>query len=294
MPNEHLVSVIINCYNGEEFLRDAIDSVLAQTYENWEIIFWDNQSVDNSASIVNSYNDLRIRYFLAENHTSLGEARNLAFMKAGGEWVGFLDVDDIWFPEKLESNLDKINRSPSSVDLIYSRCEFFSNRTDAHKKLKFLGVYPGARQLPTTNLYKLLFFGNIIPFPSVLYKRKSIETIGGIPPYRFCPDFFLAMSLSREGRVVAINKVLCRYRCSDTSMTARLSAVGWQESIAITKHFSILDGDRSKSKPLIAAYSLRCLWNGNYLEALSSIKDMGFFRFLSAILKLLFVRIKYF
>ena len=61
----------MNCYNGEKYLREAIDSVLAQTYENWELIFWDNQSADDSASVINSYNDDRIRYFYAKNHTNL-------------------------------------------------------------------------------------------------------------------------------------------------------------------------------------------------------------------------------
>ena len=72
MPNRPLVSVIMNCYNGDKFLKEAIDSVLSQTYSNWELIFWDNQSVDDSASIVNSYGDIRLRYFYAENHTESG------------------------------------------------------------------------------------------------------------------------------------------------------------------------------------------------------------------------------
>ena len=61
MPENHLVSIIMNCYNGEKYLREALDSVLAQTYDNWELIFWDNRSTDNSANIVHSYNDDRDR-----------------------------------------------------------------------------------------------------------------------------------------------------------------------------------------------------------------------------------------
>ena len=64
MEGNPLVSVIINCFNGEEFLREAIDSVLAQTYTHWEIVFWDNQSTDATAEIVKSYTDSRIRYYL--------------------------------------------------------------------------------------------------------------------------------------------------------------------------------------------------------------------------------------
>ena len=67
MSTEPLVSIIINCFNGEKYLRNAIDSVIEQTYKNWEIIFWDNQSTDKSAEIFKSYKDKRFKYFCA-NH----------------------------------------------------------------------------------------------------------------------------------------------------------------------------------------------------------------------------------
>ena len=77
MSKKPLVSIIINCFNGEKYLREAINSVIAQSYENWEIIFWDNKSTDKSAKIFQSYNDKRLRYFLAPFHTELlYEARN--------------------------------------------------------------------------------------------------------------------------------------------------------------------------------------------------------------------------
>ena len=102
MSGPPLVSVIMNCFNGEAFLRQAIDSVIAQTWTNWEIVFWDNQSTDGSADIVKSYDDPRICYHYAPIHTLLYEARNYAIEKAEGEFLAFLDVDDWWLPEKLE------------------------------------------------------------------------------------------------------------------------------------------------------------------------------------------------
>ena len=100
-----LVSVIINCYNGEKYLRQAIDSVLSQSYKNFEIIFWDNQSTDASAELVQSFNDSRIKYFLSPNHTVLYGARNQAVQKASGDFLSFIDCDDIWSREKLERQL---------------------------------------------------------------------------------------------------------------------------------------------------------------------------------------------
>jgi len=102
MKQEPLVSILMNCYNGACYLREAIDSVMGQTYRKWELIFWDNQSTDNSASICRSYDDSRIRYFRALNHTNLGAARALALQQAKGEFIAVLDTDDLWLPRKLE------------------------------------------------------------------------------------------------------------------------------------------------------------------------------------------------
>ena len=105
-----LVSVIINCFNGEKYLREAIDSVYAQTYEDWEIIFWDNHSSDCSAEIAKSY-DHKLKYFLAKEHTSLGEARNLALQEANGDYVAFLDSDDKYLPDKIKVQLAAMQES---------------------------------------------------------------------------------------------------------------------------------------------------------------------------------------
>ena len=114
-----LVSIIINCYNGEKFLQECIKSILSQNYKNWEIIFWDNQSKDKSAEIFKSYNDERFKYFYAEKHTSLYKARNLAIRKANGELIAFIDVDDIWEKNKLELQVPLFN--DSKISLVYSK-----------------------------------------------------------------------------------------------------------------------------------------------------------------------------
>ena len=100
--NQPLVSIIMNCYNGETFLCESIESVLSQTYKNWELIFWDNRSEDKSAEIFKSYNDKRFKYYYAPQHTLLSEARNEAIKKSSGEFIAFLDTDDFWEKDKLE------------------------------------------------------------------------------------------------------------------------------------------------------------------------------------------------
>ena len=102
IENQNLISIIMNCYNGEQFLRKSIESVLSQTYKNWELIFWDNRSKDDSAKIFKSHNDKRFKYFMADEHTSLYKARNLAINKSAGEFISFLDTDDVWDEKKIE------------------------------------------------------------------------------------------------------------------------------------------------------------------------------------------------
>lgn len=105
------ISVIINCYNGEEFVDSALSTVLAQTFTDWQLIFWDNQSIDDTRLLVQKYQDPRIHYYLAPTHTSLGEARNLAMKYADTEFVCFLDVDDLWNERFLQVAVGKLKNS---------------------------------------------------------------------------------------------------------------------------------------------------------------------------------------
>ena len=95
------VSIIMNCYNGEQFLAEAVQSVINQTYNNWELIFWDNASNDNSQNIIKNFNDKRIKYFFSKVNEPLGKARNNALKKTQGQFIAFLDCDDLWMPSKL-------------------------------------------------------------------------------------------------------------------------------------------------------------------------------------------------
>ena len=91
-----LISVIVNCHNGEKYLERCILSILKQTYNNLEIIFWDNNSKDNTSNILKKINDKRIRYFRSNKYLKLYEARNSALKKTKGDFIAFLDIDDTW------------------------------------------------------------------------------------------------------------------------------------------------------------------------------------------------------
>ena len=92
----------MNCYNGEKYLRKSISSVIHQTYKNWELIFWDNNSSDNSASIFKDFKDKRLKYYKSNNYLKLYKARNKALEKSKGKYVTFIDTDDWWLKKNLK------------------------------------------------------------------------------------------------------------------------------------------------------------------------------------------------
>ena len=98
------VSIIMNCHNGEKYLKKSISSVINQTYKNWELIFWDNKSTDRSEKIFKDFKDKRLKYFRSNNYLKLYKARNNAIKKCRGKFIAFLDTDDWWLKKKRSKN----------------------------------------------------------------------------------------------------------------------------------------------------------------------------------------------
>lgn len=168
-----LVSVIINCYNGEEYLREAIDSVLAQTYPHWEIIFWDNASTDGSATIARSYGD-QVRYFRSATTIPLYEARNLALNYCNGRATGFLDCDDIWLPDKLEQQVALFLEGKKIVYGRYEEIDGSGRRTGVISPDPVIGWVTDS-----------LLRRNVISIGTLLIDTELLRS------YRFDPSFFL-------------------------------------------------------------------------------------------------------
>ncbi|MES3037369.1 MAG: glycosyltransferase family A protein [Bdellovibrionota bacterium] len=146
----------MNCYNSSAYLQETLDTVLSQTYQNYEVIFWDNQSTDSSAEIFKKINDPRYKYFLSPRFTPLGEARNLAIEKAQGELIAFLDCDDLWLPKKLELCVPPFKSS--KVGIVISDTWFF-NEKKRKNSIRFKPTSNGA-SFPGTTFPLLYFFGN--------------------------------------------------------------------------------------------------------------------------------------
>lgn len=119
------VSVIVTTYNRKSELTETVNSILAQTFEDFELIIIDNYSNYNFNALINSFNDIRIKSFQNKNHGIIAVNRNYGIKKATGKYIAFCDDDDIWFPEKLEKQIKCLTDHKS--DLVYSNIKIIFN-----------------------------------------------------------------------------------------------------------------------------------------------------------------------
>jgi len=204
MQDKPLVSVIMNCFNGEKYLCEAIDSVISQKYKNWELIFWDNLSEDSSAAIFNKYNDKRLKYFLSDKHTSLSEARALAIDKSKGEVITFLDVDDYWKEAILETQVALYKDD----DVVFS-CGNFYIITEHSKKRR---VFKKGK-IPSGYVLNNLLINYSVGLLTLAVRRSAYLNSGGFSSdYHIIGDFDLVMRLAINGKMGSFQKPLafCR------------------------------------------------------------------------------------
>ncbi len=221
-----LVSVIINVRNGAATLREAIDSVLEQTLQDWELIVWDDRSTDSSAPVVAQYSDTRIRYFLSPNDVPLGTARNDALRQASGAWIAFLDQDDVWLPHKLEK---QIALASDGVGLIYGRTiRFYPNGSE--RDYDFAHEYA---LLPEGDIFTQLFTKScFIAMSSAVFRRSAIEAVGGIPDViQIVPDYYLYTAVANQYEARAVQEVVCRYRMHPDSMSHTVALAMQREAL---------------------------------------------------------------
>ena len=281
-----LISVLMNCYNGEKYIRAAVDSVINQTYQNWELIFWDNQSSDLSAKFFLEYDDSRLKYFYAQKHTELGDARVEAMSKAKGSWVGILDIDDIWCKKKLEYQVELINKSVDNdveLGLIYGKVlEIDENGVEvgelSHANYK-------NKTLPSGMILKeLLFKGNFIMSPSILFSMNAFKQIGGFPKgYLNASDYYISCAISSNYKVGVVNQYVAKYREHQNNLTLNQKVIAFEEQLMIFKKWvKYIDVDCFKKikrirelNVMIALMEMK--YKKNYIKGLKLILLHGSF-----------------
>lgn len=236
-----LVSIVMNCLNSERYLRPAIDSVYGQTYPNWEIIFWDNASTDGSAAIAQSYTDGRLRYFCGEQTVPLGHARNLAVAACRGEFIAFLDCDDLWLPEKLERQIP-LFLADEHIGLVYSDSWFF-NEAGRRRRL-FSGRRP----------YRGYQFGSLlndylVSLETAMVRRSALTRLAKIFDERFnvIEEYDLFIRISLAWKVDFVPEVLAMWRIHGESWT-------WRTPDAFVEEMEVMLKDLCAEPTIVAEH----------------------------------------
>lgn len=206
----HMVSIITPMYNSQAFIEQAIDSVIQQTHKRWEMIIVDDASTDASVAIVESIakTDSRIKLLQLATNQGVAKARNAAIAIAKGRFIAFLDSDDIWYPQKLEVQLNKLTTSQQA--LIYSSYQLI-NESGRNKSLY---------RIPKDKIYyQDLLKTNIIACSSAMYDRAIIGTKYLMP--HAIEDYILWLEILKESKyAIGCYEDLLYYRLRKKSLSS--------------------------------------------------------------------------
>ena len=208
------ISIIMNCFNGEKYLDQAIDCVINQTYQNWELIFWDNNSTDNSSSIIKSYKDSRIKYYKSSKKISLASARNKALDKIKGSYVAFLDVDDYWTNNKLISQIKNMvkNNTKASYTNFFVKRDFIPTLTKyKDKNLNSGFVYKNFIDSYDVGFLTFMISADIIKKNKIKFNTK----------FEIISDFEFVMKICKKFKLSVCDETLGVYRFHNESYSSK-------------------------------------------------------------------------
>jgi glycosyltransferase involved in cell wall biosynthesis len=213
------VSIIVPTFNRAYLVTETIDSILNQTFRDFELIIVDNCSTDDTEKVIAGYQDERIRYFKNDNGGVIAVNRNYGISQAHGEYIAFCDDDDLWLPEKLEKQLLEFEKD-SGLGLVCTNAVIFNETGE-------LGSFHKTGLTAADFTLKSLIFGNLVICSSVLIKKSAIDSIGlfdTAPAIFTAEDFELWLRIARRYRLKYIDSPLVKYRIHSANIKKQASA----------------------------------------------------------------------
>lgn len=253
-----LVTIIMNCFNSEKYIQLSIESVLKQTYTNWELIVWDNCSTDNTQKIISKFDDKRIFYFYSKEHLSLGAARNKAIKKSNGKYISFLDSDDIWLSTKLEIQVKFIEQN-TRINFVYSDYFIINKNGNRGFKLK-IGKNPSGK------IFHHILRKNVPALLTVLFESSFIKSEFNLfdPNLELVEEFEFFSRLLRQYEAGYISIPLAEYRIH-SNMTSKLAYSNYPDEIDYVIKKLRISASPNDYKTLSAIRYLEC--KNNYYKA---------------------------
>lgn len=228
------VSVIMSVKNGLPYLGETIDSVLKQSFDDFEFIIVDDGSTDNTVEIIRNYADPRIR-LIRQGNTGVATAKNRAIAQSSGHYIAIIDADDIWMEDKLKHQVAFLAENPE-----YIAVGGFADIID------FDGTYIYTEKKPVTDaeIRQHQDMRNPWTHSAVMFTRKGFDAVGGYyePVQQYIVDYMIMYQLSLHGKVYQLPEVVVQYRIVPTSLSAKANSKTFDE---IT-HRAIRKGSMSK------------------------------------------------
>lgn len=232
MKSEELVSIITPTYNCGRFIAETIECVLAQTYQNWEMLIVDDCSTDNTEQVVRQYNDPRIKYHCLKQNSGAAVARNEALKMAKGRWIAFLDSDDLWTPNKLERQIEFM--VANGYSFTYHE---YDEIDEQGRKLGHL--ISGPKKVSHFGMVSYCWPGCL----TVIYDANTIGLIQ-IPPIKKNNDYAMWLLVSQKAKCYLLKDVLASYRkrVGSISNHSYMSLIKWHYRLfkSITQHGTIM------------------------------------------------------
>lgn len=235
-----LVSIIMPSWNTGRFIAESIQSVINQTYQKWELLIVDDCSTDNTDAVVTSFTDERIRYFHNDHNSGAALTRNYALREAQGEWIAFLDSDDLWLPKKLEKQLNFMNRN----GYVFSYHEYVKIDEESRP----LNVYVSGPDTVTKR--KMYHYG----YPGCLTFMYSAKALGliQIKDIKKNNDYAILLQLCKKANCYLLKENLAQYRIRKKSISHD------KLSKKLKSHFDLFH--YCDEKPALVALWYAC-WN---------------------------------
>lgn len=208
------VSVIITSYNYEQYIKEAIESVLNQTYSDFELIVIDDCSTDNSIDVIKQFSDERIKFIQNEQNLGLKGSMQKAISVCTGDWIAFLESDDIWFPETLEKRLECAEKYPQVGIIFNDVLEFGDEKWLLAVKKNFERVRKilSKKTFPKNIFYDINLHNLILTFSSVMIKRELFENLNFETPIDSLLDWWIYIHIAYNTDAFYMKEKLTKWR----------------------------------------------------------------------------------
>ena len=254
------VSIIIPTYNRVEFLAISVNSVLNQTFTDFELIISDDASTDNTRQYVKSISDPRVKYICNDKNLGIAATRNNALTSSEGQYIAFLDDDDEWFEDKLTLQIDKIKECPPQTGGIYSGVKYLDVERE---KITFVSV-PKIRG----KILNSLLSENFLVTSALLLKKECFQKIGQFDTaFRSASDFDMWIRIACEYEFDYIEKPLIKYKVHNNKITNDNEAVIYSIKLLLSKHKNLYSRHRAAYSSYTCKLGIFYLYDGQLQKA---------------------------